>query len=243
MYIGRPPWARHEAGSDYCFSRMNQALLLFAKVPRPGSVKTRLTPVLTPSEAARLYTAFLWDTLRHVLRLDVDVRLYLAPPIPDGGIEDLPSEVRLHEQKGDGLAVRLDAAFRETFDAGYERVVVLGTDHPTLPPAFVRQAFRALEDPRSICIGPTRDGGFYLLGMNAMYSRLFEDMSYSHPRVFSETLARADQTSACLTVLPRWYDVDTPEDLDRLRSDLSDSDVDAPNSRQMMAQLGLEVGA
>lgn len=218
---------------------MNSALLVFAKVPRPGSVKTRLTPVLTPSEAARLYTAFLRDTLRQVVRLDTDVRLYLAPPLPDDGLDGLPADVSLHEQQGDGLGARMKGAFRETLQAGYAQAVVMGSDHPTLPLSFLRQAHGALQSPRSLCLGPTDDGGFYLLGMSAFYPQLFDDMTYSHSRVCSETLARAERTDARLTVLPQWYDVDTPEDLDRLLSDLDEDASDAPNTRRLTDQLGL----
>lgn len=219
---------------------MKEALLLFAKVPRPGAVKTRLTPVLSPAEAARLYAAFLQDVLRHVVRLEADVHLFVAPPLPNGQFDGLPQDVQVHEQKGEDLSARLRNGFRYAFDEGYERVVVLGTDHPTLPPAFVRQAFRSLDDSGTICIGPTDDGGFYLLGMNALFSQLFEDMSYSHSRVFADTLARAERTDACVTVLPKWYDVDTPEDLDRLSEDLEADEVDAPNTARLMARFGLE---
>ena len=219
---------------------MDAALLVFAKVPRPGQVKTRLIPVLSPSEAARLYTAFLQDTLRQVVRLDLDVRLYLAPPLPDGGIAGLPAEVSLHEQEGDGLGERIQRAFENTLEAGYDRAIVMGSDHPTLPRSFLRQADRALHAPRSLCLGPTEDGGFYLLGMSAFYPQLFDDMSYSHSQVFADTLARAGRTDANLTVLPQWYDVDTPQDLDRMLADLETGNPDAPNTRRLADHLGVE---
>lgn len=219
---------------------MSQALLLFTKVPRPGDVKTRLTPVLSPSEAARLYTAFLRDTLRQVRRLDADVRLYLAPPLPTGELEGVPSDVSLYEQQGESLGPRMKRAIRDTLDAGYERVLVMGSDHPTLPSSFLRQALPALQEPRAICFGPTEDGGFYLVGMRGFYPQLFEDMSYSHSEVFSDTLARAEHTDAQITILPPWYDVDTPQDLDRMGADLRKGDTEAPNTRRIANELGLE---
>lgn len=218
---------------------MNAALLVFAKIPRPGTVKTRLTPVLTPAEAARLYTAFLRDTLRQVVRLEVDVRLYLAPPLPDGDLDGVPADVSLHEQAGGKLGARMRGAFQETLYAGYERAVVIGSDHPTLPLSFIRQGYRTIESPESLCVGPTEDGGFYLLGMSSFYPRLFEEMTYSHSRVFADTLARAAGTSAKLTVLPQWYDVDRPQDLDRLLTDLADEGGRAPNTQRIADQLGL----
>lgn len=219
---------------------MDSALLVFAKVPRPGAVKTRLTPVLSPSEAARLYTAFLRDTLRQVVRMDADVRLYVAPPLPDEGFDGLPTDVTLHEQEGDGLGERMQRAFKDTLRAGYGRAIVMGSDHPTLPLSFLRQADRALRTPQSVCLGPTEDGGFYLLGMSAFYPQLFEDMSYSHSRVFRDTLTRVERTDATLTILPQWYDVDTPRDLRRMLVDLETGEPEAPNTRRLADHLGLE---
>jgi len=225
---------------------MDASLLVFAKVPRPGAVKTRLTPALTPEEAARVYTAFLRDTLRQVVQLEVDdVRLYLAPPLPDNGIADngidgLPAAVSVYRQKGDGLGARMRRAFRETSGDGADRAVLMGSDHPTLPSSFLRQAFRSLEEARSLCVGPTEDGGFYLLGMSTMYPQLFDGMSYSHSEVFADTLARAQETDAEVTVLPEWYDVDTPQDLDRMQADLATDAVEAPNTRRIAGRLRLE---
>ena len=220
---------------------MDTSLLVFAKVPRPGAVKTRLTPALTPEEAARVYTAFLRDTLRQVVQLEVDdVRLYLAPPRPDDEIDGVPAAVSVHEQTGDGLGARMHRASRETLRDGADRAVLMGSDHPTLPSSFLRQAFRSLEEARSLCVGPTEDGGFYLLGMSTVYPQLFDGMSYSHSEVFADTLARAQETDAEVTVLPEWYDVDTPQDLDRMQADLATGAVEAPNTRRIAGRLRLE---
>jgi hypothetical protein len=218
---------------------MPSVLLVFAKVPRPGNVKTRLTPALTPDEAAQLYRSFLQDALDLYAELDIDVRLYLAPPLPEDGLDGIPDRVSVHEQSGDGLGPRMQHAFREAFDDGYERAVVVGTDHPTLPLAFVRQSFDALDAPDALCIGPSEDGGFYLLGMTAAYPQLFEGMTYSHGEVFTDTLARVRTTDAQCTVLPRWYDVDMPAALRRLLDDLEETDVPAPRTRSTVEQLAL----
>ena len=215
-------------------------LLVFAKLPEPGAVKTRLTPPLTPAEAAALSEAFLRDGLDAYRALPADVRLYTdaspeaVPPalVPDG--------ISLHAQRGDGLGARMLSAFVEAFVAGYERAVVLGADHPTLPLAFVERAFEELAEPLRVVLGPSDDGGFYLLGMNDLYPSLFEGMTYSHAAVFEQTLARA-QAEAAVSVLPPWYDVDTPGALRRLAADLrSDSapDSGAPErTREVMARL------
>ena len=214
-----------------------QALIVFAKIPRPGRVKTRLTTVLTEADASRLYAAFLRDALAQYGALDADVRLYLSPPpapIPDGLV---PAGVTVHWQSGDGLGARMARAFVETFAAGYERVVIIGTDHPTLPSAFIEQAFASLAEPRALCLGPSDDGGYYLLGMNEPYTSVFEDMTYSHDEVFSQTLERCAATPATTTVLPPWYDVDDPDALRRLVAELAAPGVEAPHTRRVMAEL------
>jgi rSAM/selenodomain-associated transferase 1 len=219
---------------------MDAVLLVFAKVPRPGHVKTRLTPVLTAEEAARLYEAFLADALHLYANVGVDVRLYLAPPLPEARPAAVPDGLPVHEQEGDGLGERMSTAFRESFEAGYQRAAVVGTDHPTLPAGFVRQAFSALDAPQSICVGPSEDGGFYLLGMTDFYPQLFEGMTYSHDAVFTDTLARVGTTDAGLTVLPRWYDVDTPAALERMIDDLDGDAETAPRTRAVVKDLALE---
>ncbi len=216
------------------------ALIVFAKVPEPGKVKTRLTEFLTPAQAAGLYAAFLADALAQYTALGVAVRLYLGPtqaPMPAGIV---PATTTIHTQVGADLGARMSHAFLETFLAGYQRAVIIGTDHPTLPSAFISEAFKSLvEDPYSIVIGPSEDGGYYLLGMNEFYPQVFEDMTYSHRGVFKETLDRADSSGAgVVSVLPPWYDVDTPDELTRLVHDLPNADPDAlPRTRDVLGAL------
>ena len=216
---------------------MNDALIVFAKIPQPDKVKTRLTTLLSPEEAAGLYEAFLLDALSSYLSLAADVRLYLGPPVdrvPDTLAID---GVSIHEQSGDGLGARMAHAFVNTFMAGYERAVIIGTDHPTLPLPFVEQAFLLLDEPYTISIGPSEDGGYYLLGMNEFYPQLFQDMSYSHAGVLRDTLERAASTSAETQILPSWYDVDTPNELQRLVADLAISEEDLPHTRAFVERL------
>jgi hypothetical protein len=217
---------------------MRNALIVFAKVPEAGRVKTRLTTLLTPAQAAQVYAAFLGDALAQYAALDVTVRIYLAPsdvPLPDGLV---PPAAGLFRQVGPDLGARMSHAFLETFLAGHIGAVVIGTDHPTLPQAFLEEAFRILDEPYSISIGPSEDGGFYLLGMNEFYPALFEDMTYSHDRVFEDTIERAGEMGASITVLPPWYDVDTPEELARLVRDLPDAGPGAlPRTQEVLAAL------
>ncbi|PAP76772.1 TIGR04282 family arsenosugar biosynthesis glycosyltransferase [Rubrivirga marina] len=193
------------------------ALIVFAKVPEPGRVKTRLCPPLTPEEAAGLYEAFLRDALDRYARLGAEaagpaVRLYLAGP---DDLDGVPSGVGTFRQRGDGLGERMLRAFVETFAAGHDRAVVVGTDHPTLPVDLFGIAFECLDDPLTAVLGPSDDGGYYLLGLNDIVPDLF-DMDYSHPDVFEDTLERVMESDLTPVVLPAHYDVDDGPALARL---------------------------
>jgi uncharacterized protein len=213
---------------------MSEALIVFARIPRPGQVKTRLTSVLSGREAADLYEAFLLDSLDQYRALGVDVRLYLADPL-----HLAPDELRVFElfaQEGPDLGARMQQAFIETFGAGYARAVIIGTDHPTLPSEFIEMAFEALREPMSVSIGPSEDGGYYLLGLNDFFPDLFENMSFSHSHVFNRTLHRATRAAENVTVLPEWYDIDRPQDLLRLADEV-DLMPQAARTRHIIREL------
>lgn len=199
-----------------------EALIVFAKAPLAGHVKTRLTTLLTLEEAAQLYRAFLKDMLGLYELLDVSIRVYVAPPANNFSRDLLPEPATLHEQEGQGLGQRMRNAFAETLTAGYQRAVITGTDHPTLPLTVLRSAFGVLRTKGSrprVPIGPSRDGGYYLLGLSRLYPELFS-MPYSHAGVFEETMGRVAGQGLLPVVLREWYDVDQPEDLNRLVQEL-----------------------
>ncbi len=194
-----------------------KCLIVLAKAPAPGKVKTRLCPPLTHGGAARLAEAFLLDSLEEFAALAVDVRLYLAGSWTYRG--DLLCGASLHRQSTGSLGDRLMHAFQESTEQGYREIVVTGTDHPTLPKHWVMEALKHLELPDSAAIGPAADGGFYLLGLNPYASEAFAG-EFSHPLVFAETHARLTRRWERVHVLPEWYDIDTAVDLRRLAQDL-----------------------
>jgi len=216
---------------------IREALIVFAKIPLAGQVKTRLTELLWPDEARDLYEAMMLDSLDQYADIGVDLRLYLAPPeVP------VPENIaRLYIstfwQNGAGLGERMMNAFLETFSAGYARIAIIGTDHPSLPTVFLRHAFDCLSGSASVCIGPSEDGGYYLLGMNEFYPELFTGLEYSHEDVFDQALARIRLTPATSTILPLWYDVDTPEGLRRLILDFESNEWGAKRTRRMVRLL------
>ncbi|MDE2771314.1 MAG: TIGR04282 family arsenosugar biosynthesis glycosyltransferase [Bacteroidota bacterium] len=214
----------------------DRALIVFARSPVAGQVKSRLTQLLSSQEAADLYRAFLMDSLAQYASLGVDVRLYMADE-GDPGVHLYGAQLK--KQCGDGLGERMEHAFRETAVEGYEQMVIIGTDHPTLPTEFIMDAYEALSDVPAVCIGPASDGGYYLLGMSPLICGLFDGIVYSKPNVLSLTLVRARESGASVTQLPVWYDVDTPEDLRRL---VSEKTVLPPATMKMVRILESRYG-
>ncbi len=214
----------------------DRALIVFARSPVAGQVKSRLTPLLSSQEAADLYRAFLKDSLAQYASLEVDVHLYMADEGNPG--VDLYC-AQLKKQYGHGLGERMEQAFRDTAAEGYEQMVIIGTDHPTLPTEFIMEAYEALSDVPAVCVGPALDGGYYLLGMSPLICGLFDGIVYGEPNVFSLTLVRAHESGASVTQLPAWYDIDTPEDLRRL---VSGETVLPPATMKMVRKLKARYG-
>ncbi len=208
-------------------------LIVLAKAPQPGKVKTRLCPPLAPREAAKLAEAFLRDALEQYAGLGIDVRLYLD------GSWNYPTNwlkgASVHKQSAGGLGARLTAACHDATAAGYTQMVVIGTDHPTLPSERIMAAFESLKRPDSAVIGPTADGGFYLLGMNPYADRAFAG-TFSHKDVFRQTRARLAAQWAHVHILPAWYDVDSGADLEQLRRDMR-THKGCPHTRAALSQI------
>lgn len=219
-------------------------LLVFAKVPRAGRVKTRLCPPLSPEQASALYAVMLADALEAYVTLGYTVRVYVAPDSEPFPVEVLPPRVTVHTQMGVGLGERMLHALEDAFSDGAERAVLIGTDHPTLPLEYVAQAFEAVSSPETVVLGPAHDGGYYLVGMSRAYPELFLGMTYSHPMVLEETLDRATATDASVTLLRSWYDVDDAASLQRLAEDLALlPPTVAPRTRDAIQQYFVDVFA
>lgn len=201
-------------------------ILLFGKVPRPGRTKTRLAPALGPEGAARLYRAFLEDTVRLARASGAEqVELWLSGS-REGvarAAERRPG-LRVRRQVGEDLGERLRHAFDAAFDEGADRAAALGTDHPTLPPGRLDDAFGTL-GAADAALGPTRDGGYYLLALRReawpRAAELFREIPWSTGDVAEVTRRRAEAADLVVRSLPGWYDVDEPSELPRLRQDVA----------------------
>lgn len=221
---------------------MKRRILLFARLPRPGGSKTRLSPALGSDGAARLYEALLDDTLARLRALGPPVELHVTPPTREevDWFRDRYPSVPVRVQEGDDLGERLARAFGASFGGGDDAVMAVGSDHPTLPPSYLRRGFEALAD-RDAVMGPGRDGGYYALGIRAAAwpaaRRLFRDVPWSTSGVARVTRRSADEAGLDLAELPEWYDVDRPPDLELLRRDAS------PDSRSLRTLEQLTSGA
>jgi len=202
-----------------CYARtlVRRALVIVAKAPLAGATKTRLVPPLSEAAAAELSRAFLLDTLAVARALEWE-RIALMHPRGHGPVlRSLCEEVALVEQPAEGLCDALTYAFEHHFALGYDRVILIGSDNPTLSAAPIVAA----EQAQDLAIGPTRDGGYYLIGMRQPHPELFVDIEWSTPRVFSETLFRARELRLQVDLVQEWYDVDEAADLDVLINELN----------------------
>jgi len=202
--------------------RHPSAVILFAKAPAVGRVKTRLAVRMAAKEATRLYEAFLRDSLAIVRAAKCDLRvLAYTPPEAEAEMKQMASKgFWFHEQAGRDLGERMVDAFKTAFEEGFRRVVILGADSPTLPVRYVNQALRALKRV-DVVLGPALDGGYYLVGLAKPRPELFRGVAWSTPKVLSQTIRRIKRTGLSLHLLPPWYDVDAPDQVEFLASHLA----------------------
>src|SRR5688572_1569601 len=188
-------------------------LLVVAKQPVPGQTKTRLCPPLSHAQAADLYECFLRDTLDIMRKVPgVQCAIGFLPENAGSYFRQLAPDMELTCQYGASLGERLDHLLTEVLANGSQRAVVMDSDSPTLPVEYLSQAFAQLADA-DVVLGPTRDGGYYLIGMKQPQPHLLRQVQMSTPHVLTDTLALAKSTKLAVSLLPTWYDIDTIADL------------------------------
>jgi rSAM/selenodomain-associated transferase 1 len=213
-------------------------LALFVRAPSAAAVKTRLRPALGGPGAVSLYSAFVEDTIALCNRVreagQVDIALW-ADHAGEAMVSAWGKALGTPPQQqpiGD-LGARLAA----TFEAGlrrYERVLVIGSDAPTLPFSHIVAAFDALEEA-SIVLGPSNDGGYYVIGATDRVFPRFNGVRWSTPSALRDTLEA--NRSHEIAILSPWYDVDEPSDLKILKAHLSADPASAPATAQCLAEL------
>ena len=212
---------------------MNPCLVVVAKQPERGQVKTRIAAALGDDQALELYQCALFDTLALALSIaDVSHALSYAPPTnaARGYFERIAPAFALIPQQGVALGERLGGIFARLLQR-HSPVVAIGSDSPDLPAAFISRAFEVLRGQTDIALGPAADGGYYLLGMRSMQPTLFERINWSTEFVAEQTRQRAVDARLQLAELPLWHDLDTVADLRALVA------PGAPLSRAFVAAL------
>lgn len=184
---------------------------MFAKAPAPGRVKTRLTPPLSPEQAARLHTAFVGDLLDRLAGCDADVTL--ATDIPTDAWSGF-AVARTLQKSGD-LGDRMYESLHSALAQGYRRAAVVGSDAPTLPLEHVEALFAGQAD---VTLGPAEDGGYWGIAVRRVAPGMFARVRWSGPEAFADTEAAARAAGLSVARGPVWFDVDSPEDLERLRA-------------------------
>jgi rSAM/selenodomain-associated transferase 1 len=193
---------------------------IFAKQPLPGAVKTRLAKDTSPEFAARVAEAFLLDTLGRLRRIEARRVVAFAPPESESYFREVTQGYfDLTPQAPGDLGDRMEDFFRQHL-AQAVRVVLVGTDSPTLPIDYVVKAFESLRTA-DLVLGPANDGGYYLIGCRGnVHERIFRGVNWGGNQVLGQTVARVPQGYK-LDLLPVWYDVDTLLDLDILKGHVS----------------------
>lgn len=202
------------------------ALGVMTKAPRAGRVKTRLSPPLTSEEAAALNTCFLRDTAAAIAMTAAEglahgVGVYTPAGEEDAYTDILPADFYLTPQRGDLFGERLTLAAEDLLGLGFESICLIDSDSPTVPQAAYARATQLLSQPGDrIVLGPSHDGGYYLIGMKHLHRRVFEDIDWSTERVAEQTIARTEEIGVSIELLPTWYDVDDRATLRRLCDEL-----------------------
>ena len=228
------------------------ALAIMTKAPRAGSVKTRLQPVLTPAEAASLNVCFLRDVAAAIAEASYRDKglsrsaiargvAVFTPPGSEAEYEEiLPADFNLLPQRGADFGERLTFAAEDLLRIGFESCCLINSDSPTATAEGFRTAASSLhaKDDRHLVLGPSDDGGYYLVGMKKLYRHIFEEIDWSTGRVLTQTIERAGEIGLDVEVLPSFFDVDDAAALRRLCEELFEANKSgAPATRAFLQEL------
>jgi rSAM/selenodomain-associated transferase 1 len=223
---------------------MKKTIIIMTKVPQAGEVKTRLQPFFTARQSAEISVCFLQDTEQKAKTVAQNLIVAFSPiKMKNLLIDILQTKPILAEQKGENLGERMFHAFEFAFSQKSDAVVMIGTDSPTFPAEFIKQAFIFLETKADAVLGKTEDGGFYLIGLRKLNKKIFENVEWSSPKTFEQTKQNIENLSLSLSEIPVWYDVDTPEDLKRLEKELAENSQLAPKTSEFLDGLKLPLKA
>jgi len=196
---------------------MKRILIVFAKEPEKGKVKTRLSGCLSPRQCLKLYKGLLKETvvLARSAGCGQKIIAYDSGGQNPEFLKKIAGDFKFHRQKGRGLGERMFNAFKSAL-ADQAKAVIIGSDSPGLPVSRIRRAFELL-DENDLVLGPANDGGYYLIGLKKPCQKIFTGIEWSSRSVFKKTLVRAGKLKKKTAVLDFWHDIDTPQDLKYLK--------------------------
>jgi rSAM/selenodomain-associated transferase 1 len=200
----------------------NPILVIMAKEPQVGYTKTRLCPPLTLDQAAQLYQALLKDSIVLASCLDgIDLAIAVTPPESIDYFKSIsPPQTLLVPVDCIDIGDCLAQVLGNLLNLGYPAALAFNADGPSVPSAYIKAAVDLLSD-YDVVLGPSEDGGYYLVGLKRLHQDIFMGISWSTPLVLNQTLIKIQELGLEVKLLPPWYDVDTAADLERLRSELA----------------------
>jgi rSAM/selenodomain-associated transferase 1 len=223
-------------------SHPNRTLVIMAKAPRPGMVKTRLTESLPSTAVTALYRCLLEDTLALATSLtSVDVAVMCPESDHDELAQLFGSKLQVVAQKGQGLAAGLTSVFRHFTNAGRRRVIAFNSDSPHLSPSVLDRAFEILET-HDMVVGPTHDGGYYLVGAKAAHPALFESDPMGTSTALDRLLTRIKVLELSTGFTEPFYDIDVANDLILLARELQLAPAKAPRTAGWFGEWQQAVG-
>jgi rSAM/selenodomain-associated transferase 1 len=215
---------------------------MFAKYWQPGSVKTRLAARIRKQPAADVYRAFVFTLLRRFSDI-AEIRDLIFTP--DHRLEEFQSigtaAWQLHAQGPGNLGDRMQRYFQQTLGTGATEVVLIGSDSPNLPRRYVDLAFETLQRA-DVVLGPSEDGGYYLIGARNAVPPVFAGIDWSTPCVCDQTLEKLNATELTYELIPTWYDVDSIVDLRRLQDELETEAELESSLRELRRELAAALG-
>ena len=216
----------------------DRMLVIMAKAPRPGMVKTRLTKSLPVEAVTELYRCLLDDTMALALSLSQVEAAIMCPASDVHDLERVAGHgVRVVAQKGEGLAAGLVSVFTHFTAAGHQRIVAFNSDSPHLPVSVLAGAFEMLT-AYDVVVGPTHDGGYYLVGAKAAHAALFDGDGMGTNSALDALLARARNLQLSVGFTDPFYDIDMPDDLIRVAADLRLDPARAPQTAAWLKEWG-----
>jgi uncharacterized protein len=220
-------------------SHSDRVLVIMAKAPKPGAVKTRLTPSLSPTAVTAFYCCLLDDTLALARSLS---NVELAIMCPEGDVGELVqlagSTASVVAQKGEGLAAGLRSVFAHFVEDHRRRTIAFNSDSPHLPRFVLEDAFETLA-ARDVVVGPTHDGGYYLVGAKASHPTLFAGDGLGTSSALERLLSRARALELSVGLAAPFYDIDVADDLTRLAAELHFAPSRAPRTAEWLKEWEL----